>query len=117
MTRSPPKIEDHDKYLIVVSGRALLGAIMKKPFENYRTGLPHMSISMDNDKRVDDPSRAFQRGVRVVLWCAVCGVERLCGVCCVLCGVCCVVCFVCWACCLCALIEPIFRSFGRFGFY
>ena len=43
----------------------------------YRTGLPYMSISVDSDKRVDDPSRAFQRSVRGVV-CAV-----LCSACCV----------------------------------
>ena len=98
MTRSPPKIEDHDKHLIVVSGRVFLGVIMKKSFENYRTGLPHMSISMDSDKRVDDPSRAFQRGVRVVcvLCCGVLYVVlRGCVGCVVFCVVCAVWCVLC----------------------
>ena len=67
-----------------------------------------MSISIDSDKRVDDPSGAFQRSVRGVvqfLCCLVscgvvwCCVVLCCALCCVGCGglgaMCCVLCPVC----------------------
>ena len=62
-----------------------------------------MSISVDADKRVDEPYRAFQRSVCGVA-CAVCCVVSV--VCCVVRVVCCVRCVVCvcvlsWLCVLC----------------
>ena len=56
---------------------------------------------MDGDKRVDEPSRPFQRSKRGVVYaeCVLCGVV-LCVVCCVLCVVCCVLCVVCCVLCV-----------------
>ena len=73
-----------------------------------------MGMSMDGDKRVDEPSRAFQRSVSGVVGtvrvlCCACYVlcPVCCKLCCVLCGVCfelrvvrCVVCLVCYVVCL-----------------
>ena len=68
-----------------------------------------MSKPVDGDKRVDDPSRTFQRSVRGVV-CAVrvlCCVVLCCGWCCVCCllsAVCCVLCVVCVVCICCVCV-------------
>ena len=69
-----------------------------------------MSMSVDSDERVDEPSTAFQRSVRGVL----CAVHVLCvlfgvgcAVCCVLCVVCCALCVVCVCCVRCVCVVSV----------
>ena len=65
-----------------------------------------MSISVDGEKRVDDPFRAFQRSARGVvcavrvLWCVVLCCAVLCVVLCVVCSVVCVLSAVCCVSCV-----------------
>ena len=92
-----------------------------------------MSMSVDSDKRMDEPSRAFQRkcarccvcrtrvvccvvhGVSCAVCCVPCAVCRVqavccevCAVCCALCVVCCVLCVVCVVCCVACIVIVLY---------